>query len=43
MSLARETMLTTRKNLLMTRYWLDTGDLLLVVNVHAMNFTSRLV
>ncbi len=41
MSLARETMLTTRKNLLMTRYWLDTGDLLLVVNVHAMNFTSR--
>jgi endonuclease/exonuclease/phosphatase (EEP) superfamily protein YafD len=41
MSLARETMLTTRKNILMTRYWLDNGDLLLVVNVHAVNFTSR--
>lgn len=41
MSLARETMLATRKNVLMTRYWLGSGDLLLVVNVHAMNFTSR--
>jgi len=41
MSLARETMLTTRKNILMTRYWLGCGDLLLVVNVHAVNFTSR--
>ena len=41
MSLARETMLTTRKNILMTRYWLGSGDLLLVVNVHAVNFTSR--
>lgn len=41
MSLARETMLATRKNVLMTRYWLASGDLLLVVNVHAMNFTSR--
>jgi len=41
MSLARETMLATRKNVLMTRYWLETGDLLLVVNVHAVNFTSR--
>lgn len=41
MSLARETILTTRKNILMTRYWLGSGDLLLVVNVHAMNFTSR--
>ncbi len=25
----------------MTRYWLETGELLLVVNVHAVNFTSR--
>lgn len=41
MSLARETLLATRKNILMTRYWLGTGDLLLVVNVHAVNFTSR--
>jgi endonuclease/exonuclease/phosphatase (EEP) superfamily protein YafD len=41
MSLARETMVTTRKNILMTRYWLENGDLLLVVNVHAVNFTSR--
>jgi endonuclease/exonuclease/phosphatase (EEP) superfamily protein YafD len=41
MSLARETMVTTRKNILMTRYWLGSGDPLLVVNVHAVNFTSR--
>jgi endonuclease/exonuclease/phosphatase (EEP) superfamily protein YafD len=41
MSLARETMVTTRKNVLMTRYWLENGDLLMVVNIHAVNFTSR--
>ncbi|MCA1786061.1 MAG: endonuclease/exonuclease/phosphatase family protein, partial [Desulfobacteraceae bacterium] len=41
MSLARETMISTQKNALMTRYWLGSGDLLLVVNIHAVNFTSR--
>lgn len=41
MSLARESMLATRKNALMTRYWLSSGELLLVVNIHAVNFTSR--
>ncbi len=41
MSLARETMVATRKNALMTRYWLSSGDLLLVANIHAVNFTSR--
>jgi endonuclease/exonuclease/phosphatase (EEP) superfamily protein YafD len=41
LSLARETMVATRKNILMTRYWLGSGDLLLVVNIHAVNFTSR--
>jgi endonuclease/exonuclease/phosphatase (EEP) superfamily protein YafD len=25
----------------MTRYWLGNGDMLLVVNLHAVNFTSR--
>lgn len=41
MSLARETMVATRKNALMTRYWLSSGDLLLVANIHGVNFTSR--
>lgn len=41
MSLARETIVATRKNALMTRYWLSSGDLLMVVNLHAVNFTSR--
>ncbi|HKJ98415.1 MAG TPA: endonuclease/exonuclease/phosphatase family protein [Desulfotignum sp.] len=41
MSLARESMVATRKNALITRYWLSSGELLLVVNIHAVNFTSR--